>query len=139
MKAFKERMMHMLLMTSLGLSSTLMAGCKMTETSDSSSSKEPVVVNSEQEPLYSFDTEGDRLTIVVQSFGCTKAEHFELNTQLDENDKQIVTIMRNKPDLCRAMPRLMPVSMRLEYNSQRHPVSMTNPVGEHHFPMIRKK
>lgn len=121
-----------------GLSVTSMAGCEMNNNVDRAAA-EVVHPNSELEPLYSFDVKGHRLTIMVQSFGCTKVEHFELNSQLGDNGEQFATVVRTKPDLCRAMPRLMPISMRLQYDSLDYAVMVTNPVGEQHFPLIKKK
>jgi hypothetical protein len=62
------------------------------------------------EPLQAVQFFEQHLMIKVKSNGCTKASHFKIETQ--QNDDAIqVSIHRQKADQCRAMPRIVEITL----------------------------
>jgi len=69
------------------------------------------------EPLYGLTMHQNSITVIVKSNGCTKAEHFTVD-QLQASDYTQINVMRQKPDRCRAMSRLMMVTLALKDNAK---------------------
>lgn len=61
------------------------------------------------ERLYSVTFSEKNLTIRVKSYGCTKAANFEVSV----DRKNVLTVLRTKADLCRAMPRVIELQLPL--------------------------
>lgn len=53
------------------------------------------------EPLKRFNMDGQKLTVVVNSNGCTQVSHFEVH--LKEAKTTELSFVRNEQDLCRAI------------------------------------
>lgn len=70
------------------------------------------------EPLYGISIQ-QQLTIQVNSNGFTRAEHFKTDISQDEDLPQL-RILRTKSDRCRAMPRVIDITLPLpdELNGQ---------------------
>lgn len=67
----------------------------------------------------------DQLTVQVKSNGCTKAEHFEVSSE-ERDGEHVLSIMRIRPDRCRAMPRVIELQLPLPENIQS-PFRLENP------------
>lgn len=71
------------------------------------------------EALYGIQLKQDTIAINVKSNGCTKAEHFDVQLSA-EHDQQALLIVRNKPDRCRKMPKIIRVELRLPTATKSH-------------------
>lgn len=74
--------------------------------------------NTTLEPLQGLQMKQNGLIIKVKSQGCTRAKDFHIDAQKQQGVTQL-SIMRHKPDRCRAMPRqvLLVLSFELEANT----------------------
>lgn len=69
--------------------------------------------NSKPEPLYSAQFTNEYLIVEVTSNGCTRPEDFTIIARGEAGvDYSAISLVRDKPDRCRAMPHL--VSLQLE-------------------------
>ena len=62
------------------------------------------------EILYGIQLNKEQLEIRVKSTGCTKPEHFKVETKAEADHQQLL-IVRTKTDRCRAMPRIITVNL----------------------------
>lgn len=84
-----------------------------------------------QETIFGFEYLHDKLRFIVKSNGCTKAENFSVIWKSGVVDSQQITLVRNKPDMCRAKPRLVPVELELDKpKGTVSTVNITNPFGD---------
>ncbi len=77
------------------------------------------------EPLYGIHFEGNTLHIKVKSYGCTQQDHFTLKTQ-HHTDYTQLSIMRNKADQCRAMPRIISLPLVITDDVSQTPYKIEN-------------
>ena len=76
------------------------------------------------EPLYGIEFLKNAVKVSVKSTGCTKPEHFTIKTHEKEEATQL-EIIRNKPDRCRAMPKIISLELEL-VNENRKPYELIN-------------
>ncbi|MEM9101904.1 MAG: hypothetical protein AAGB12_06240 [Pseudomonadota bacterium] len=62
--------------------------------------QESVAKERKVEPLYAMDMNDERLQVRVYSGGCTKKEHFSIETLETEKATEL-TLVRIKPDFCK--------------------------------------
>jgi len=66
------------------------------------------------EPLYGAQFTDKHVIIRVVSSGCTRAEDFTLHAKgKGGTDYSVIAIVRNRPDRCKAMSRLVTVHLEL--------------------------
>lgn len=65
------------------------------------------------ETIYGFKAKTDALEFVVTSSGCIKAKDFSLLVSKWGAEDYTVTLIRNNPDHCKAMPRLVTIQKTL--------------------------
>ena len=63
------------------------------------------------EKLYGVEIRQNAISVMVQSTGCTSAKSFKLDISSDANQALQASVIRIKPDLCRAMPRMVKVEI----------------------------
>lgn len=83
----------------------------------------------------------DKIVIAVTSAGCTQPEHFRIDVSGPENEPT-VSIVRTQPDLCRMMPHVIEIELRLPdgllstsfqiQNAFRQGPFLAVPEGQHH-------
>ncbi|MBE1300295.1 MAG: hypothetical protein GJ680_10375 [Alteromonadaceae bacterium] len=95
-----------------------------------SGAKPYATARSNLELVYGFEVTQDKVLFLVNSNGCTKAEHFEINWDAQRNNSYGVTLVRNKIDKCRAMPRAFPIEFPLEQGiDNQTKLIVSNPFG----------
>ena len=78
------------------------------------------------ETLYGIRLHTAGLEVRVKSHGCTEPEHFEVETMVS-NDKNLLTVVRKKPDRCRKMPRI--IHLNLEFpHTEKTLYQLVNPL-----------
>lgn len=88
------------------------------------------MTSSNLEILYGFSTTEDKVSFVVTSNGCTKAEHFELDWNKQRDNAYHLTLVRTKKDRCRAMPRAYPIEFPTEQRiDDQTTIIVSNPFG----------
>lgn len=66
------------------------------------------------EPIYGFEAQTTALQFVVRSNGCTDITHFDLLLSEATDEDYAVTLVRNKRDKCKAMPKMLTLQLPLE-------------------------
>lgn len=79
--------------------------------------------------LYGVDVKQNKLWFQVLSNGCTHGRDFSLLTQTLGENKLQVSLIRNKPDYCRAKPRLVPIELAL-IGAGELQIFLTNPFAK---------
>ena len=95
------------------LSALVMSSAGCSHSTPPLSSQLTKVEHSQLEIVYNFTHKSDRVSFVVESYGCTMAEHFELKQSVNAEGKLELALLRLKKDRCRAMPRAFPVNFKL--------------------------
>ena len=80
-------------------------------TGEVNSSSEQVESMEKQVDLYGFSVESGILSIRVVSNGCTSEKDFALTFKSEAKTTKVM-VTRKKPDLCKAMPRLITVKLQ---------------------------
>ena len=79
------------------------------------------------ETLYGIDIKPDKIWFQVRSTGCTSAESFSLAVD-SQGSSTRVTLLRQAPDRCRGMPRLVAVELSLSPSERgQGPIRIGNP------------
>ena len=78
------------------------------------------------EPLYGIQLKQGEIAINVKSNGCTDAAHFDVQVNA-ENDRQTLLIVRNKPDRCRKMPKIIRIELELPTTAENN-YRLVNPM-----------
>lgn len=79
----------------------------------------PISSQSGGEALYGIQLMQDKLALRVKSNGCTEAGHFVV--QVNEMfDPPTLLVVRNKPDRCRRMPRIIPLELEFPAGDGRY-------------------
>ena len=110
------------------------SGCAQTKPANQGTAAKAETIKqgkpSMSETIYGFDVTATSIKFKVKSTGCTKPADFEL--QLDEGKDGLpsITIVRNRQDMCRALPRLYPVELPLpEELLGAQSINIANPIG----------
>lgn len=84
--------------------------------------------------LYRWELKDNSIWFLTRSTGCTNKQHFRLEAESSPSktdDTLLVSIVRVKRDLCKAMPRTiafeLPLTSPMDKNQK---VIVTNPVSE---------
>lgn len=82
------------------------------------------------ETIYGFTPRRDSIKLLVKSHGCTQKEDFTLHIDEYETSSYVITVEREKPDRCRALPRLFPVELTLSQSLPENvTIQLSNPFG----------
>jgi len=73
----------------------------------------------ELEPLYAAQLFAQELVIKVSSNGCTRAKNFIVE-QIKDGDTVQLRIQRQQADQCRAMPRIIEISLPFSASKNIH-------------------
>lgn len=126
-----KRLVNTLLLLGLPFSIT---ACQSTDDAQSTKERQPVKtikapVSSKPkvETIHDVKISADSIQFTVISNGCTKSKNFVLDVNQVNKDTYDVTLLRLKPDYCRAMPRLITITKPLkQLNNINHPKIVIN-------------
>ncbi len=85
----------------------------------------PPSLSQSAEPLYGIQLNQSKVAINVKSNGCTEAAHFDVQVSA-EDSQQTLLIVRNKPDRCRKMPRI--IRLELDLPASENGYRLVNPL-----------
>ena len=124
--AWAARQKKGILLASLALTS-LLSACSLTQDNTNSqlteetSTTNTAITNAPQARIYSSTVGQNEVRFTTSSNGCTNAENFALMLETsaagknDNTQNTVVTIVQIKPDYCKAMPRVVSVTLPFEH------------------------
>ena len=84
----------------------------------------------ELERVSGLEYDGNTLTLTVLSNGCTRANHFRVDS-ITESGACIISIVRTKPDLCRMSTTPVSISIEWEKPEECDSLRLANPILEY--------
>jgi hypothetical protein len=99
-----------LMIISLPLTVGLLTGCShiVSATDTQTSNTRP---NGSLETIYAAEIRQGKIWFLVKSTGCTSEKSFELEVRQDSDKQLSASLLRQKPDYCKAMPRYIAVEL----------------------------
>lgn len=91
--------------------------------------QELTVGNTNLEILYNVEIRKNSILAAVKSTGCTSNKNFKLQLALDNKKVLNASIVRIKPDFCRAMPKVITIELFDEQLARNAKVIIKNDIA----------